>query len=626
MYGKSEGLHPPSGDERHDRTKRAGGRLFTRGVSSRQVWITGGALLLVALLVLMERSLHKPQVPATGSPVPSARTVPQDRSVGIGNAGTEAAAKPAVSVDMRPRTDLVRVEGLVRAGAIGVPAVFVTGRTSAGEMGTLTREDGTFTLYLPPTGGLDFEVKGLSVVSVSPSTLDRARDDVLVNVAGACSIHGTVTLDGKAIPGSEVEIDPGVKTTSDVHGKYSFAALPAGIAQIHAQNDALDAESRVLSVPLVAGESRDDFDIELDRGASIRGVVVDEKGAPVAQVGVAWACATCPAYQQALTSVDGSFRVRRLPRGRYATTVSSHGFEYQPGTGATFPLVSLQGSRDEADVRLVVTAATGNISGRVVDPRGNPLAGQTVLIPIPHRPAFIRDNQMMALAKAVTEADGSFLFSDLPKGPYDILLGERGDEASLEAVETGRSDVVLTLPDTGTVRGTLQGFPPGSVSVRLTANPTSTFGYRRDLPVSGSEFEIRDVPSGSVWLLAVAGPYLAAERVEVPLRDNRAVVLLARAVTTVRGRVVGQKLPDPPRCVGKVDITGFGVVEIAALPLGQFSLFAPESDGSFQANVPVGLPLTLVCFDGYRTATTRLPALEANGASGASIQFDTTLK
>jgi hypothetical protein len=143
----------------------------------------------------------------------------------------------------------------------------------------------------------------------------------------------------------------------------------------------------------------------------------------------------------------------------------------------------------------------------VIDQGGLPVAGEFVLIPFPHMPAYVVNGEMQAIKKTLTDQDGRFMFADLPKGQYDIVVGARGDRGFLEGVETGRTDAVFTLPATANVRVALEGFPAGQVGVRVVGTPMNSLGFRRDLRVAGTEFVVADVPLRNLWFVAVAGPY-----------------------------------------------------------------------------------------------------------------------
>src|SRR5262249_48555699 len=474
------------------------------------------------------------------------------------------------------RNSYVQVDGTVRAGNLGVPDVFITGRTPGGEMSSKTRSDGTFTLSLPKGGPLGFTVGGLKVISVIPAYLDGSVKDVVVSVTGTASVGGRVFYMGTAVAGAEVELVPsGARKTTDESGRYLFNTVPTGLVQLRAWHEGSGAESRSVGAPLLPGDSRTDVDIKLDCGASITGVVLDEKGSPMPNVGVSWNCVACTHYRQSLTDTNGLFKVYRLRPGDYAPTVSSKGFEYESATGTKFPTVSLREADSHAEVRLRVSTATGSIRGLVVDWAGHPVSGEPVLIPFPHKPLYVSEGKMMAIRETATGEDGRFVFSDLPKGRYDIAVGASGDRASMLNVETGRGDVLLTLPVTADVRGSIEAFPDGPVSVRVVADPRNPFGFRRDVTVTGTQFVVSEVPSGAIWFLAVSGPYVAAELVETPVNETP-VVLRARPIVFVSGLVTGNGLGLVPRCTGELNIEGFGSLRISAWPLGQLQLFIAE--------------------------------------------------
>jgi len=621
--------------ERPDSTKNGDARRPLKGSSfrgpflrkRRRAWIAASATLLVASFLWFEHSFFKSS--SIDGPTTLARPIRAAPSAAAPQFTRKEPSSTSgeVSAPLIPESnDYVQVDGIVRAGNIAVPDVFVTGRTPGGEMSGKTRSDGTFTLSLPKGAPLSFTVGGLKVISVSPAQLDGSAQNVVVRVTGSASVGGQVFYMGKAVAGAEVEFVPGGgRTATDENGKYFFHALPAGLVQLRAWHEGSEAESRSLGVPLLPGDSRTDVDIKLDCGASIAGLVLDQKGTPIPSVGVSWNCVTCTRYGQSLTDANGRFKISRLPPGDYAATVSSKGFEYESPTKTKFPLVSLREADSHAEVRLSVSTATGSIRGQVVDWAGHPVSGEPVLIPFPHRPAHASEGKVVAIRKTVTGEDGRFVFSDLPTGRYDIAVGASGDRASMLAVETGRGDVLFTLPGTADVRGTIEGFPAGPVSVRVVADPKNPLGFRRDVTVTGTEFLFPDVPSGAVWFLAVSGPYVAAELVETPVNE-RPLVLRAHPIVFVSGIVSGNGLGLVPRCSGELNIEGFGPLRVSGIPLGQLQLFLADPNGNFQAAVPMGFPLVIRCSDDYRTGALSLPVIGSEGLSGQRIDLDTPLE
>lgn len=521
----------------------------------------------------------------------------------------------------------VHLQGIVRAGGAPVPRVFITGRTPGGEMRGVTRADGTFTLDLPRGGPLSFTVTGLTVSSISPTYVDGDTSDVVVSVTGGCTLAGRVLLMGSPVAGAELEVGlGGRKTVSDATGRFAFTDLPAGVAEVTAKDPGSDANSSVVRVPLAPGESRTEVDIEVDHGGSISGVVVNEGGAPISQVGVSWYCAKTKAYEQTLTDDKGNYTVRHLTPGDYVATVTSRGFEYRPASAIGFPVVSVREAVSHVEgVTLQASTATADIGGIVVDEAGVPVADEVVLILVPNKPAWMVDGEMSSIQKTKTDGHGRFTFSELPKGRFDIGVGPRGDRAVLAGIETGRTDLVFTVHATMDVRVSLEGFPPGPVSLRARVKGNDPLAFRRDVTVADTESLISNVPVGPILFVATSGPYVAAELVEISLSGEQSVRLRAHALGSLTGNVSVDHAVGQVHCIGAAKIAGLGSVDFYALPVGQLELFSTGADGIFRTDVPTGFPLEIKCNDGYRRGTLLLPPIGPEGASGQRIVLDSML-
>ena len=151
--------------------------------------------------------------------------------------------------------------------------------------------------------------------------------------------------------------------------------------------------------------------VEMERGATIRGRVLDPDGKPVAGATVA------PANTGSGNSLTGDtrFSVTTDEEGRFACFLpASHATDYNLvahdggyqefrtwANGASKPFFTLPGT-EKTDFTLTLTRP-GTVSGRVVDAQGKPVAGREVRCV----PSAMDENRYYD-PTAKTDADGRF--------------------------------------------------------------------------------------------------------------------------------------------------------------------------------------------------------------------------
>jgi hypothetical protein len=186
-------------------------------------------------------------------------------------------------------------------------------------------------------------------------------------------------------------------------------------------------------------------EVVLPLGVQVRGRVADPDGQPRPDVYVVAAIRKGDAlkaqwYLQSISGTDGRFAVAGIPAGRARLLLypdlsrrASLGNTARKLPWLSEPFTGADGSA--IDLGTIVLHPAGTIRGRVVDPRGAPLANASVSL----RGAFrgIRSPWVF------TRADGSFVFGDVPPGDYTV-------QASQSRGETGgvyHGEVPAVRPD-----------------------------------------------------------------------------------------------------------------------------------------------------------------------------------
>ncbi len=260
-----------------------------------------------------------------------------------------------------------------------------------------------------------------------PHTLDGKTEvtGVVIEVGPAATLSGkVVTADGAPAPYATVRIGPkdwnlwsgwdaGIRqVAADETGAFSFGGLKP--EPIVASAATADATSATTTIDLSAQPHTTGVVLTLDVTGVISGVVVDSKGAPVAEASVtAWpdfmggeAIEDWAVRGSLATATDGggAFAFRGLPAGAYRLRAGRSGggaemFMLQPGERAQV---------GDTDVRLVL-AGNGGVKGRVELDDGTTPAVFTVRVgwttPVP-----------------VAQKDGAFTLDDIPAGAYDVTV------------------------------------------------------------------------------------------------------------------------------------------------------------------------------------------------------------
>ncbi len=297
-------------------------------------------------------------------------------------------------------------------------------------------KDGRYVLYVEP-GGYDVAVrvagvgvarKGLVVADAEVKSLDLKLERG-VNFTALFIDHDS----GEPVSGAKLSHwqKPGIEGISDERGVIVIRDVPPGAYdrfQVEAPGYArwwCDAAKSEWSRKQTRGDFQRNFDgldfdvtpdfgpvtVEMERGATVRGRVLDPDGKPVEGATVD---AARTGSGSSLTG-DTRFSVRTDKGGRFVSNLpASNDFEYNLvahdgdyqesrtwANGTSKPFRTLPGS-EKQDVELRL-ARPGIVTGRVVDSEGKPVKGRQVqCIPT------ALDQVRYYAPTAVTDADGKF--------------------------------------------------------------------------------------------------------------------------------------------------------------------------------------------------------------------------
>ncbi len=288
---------------------------------------------------------------------------------------------------------------------------------------------------------------------------DTHKSAQLVLESAAGSLTGMVVgNDGMPIPGAVVEAEAirnpmvyderswvRLRQVTGKDGSFFFSCLASGATHLrvacrgyasHVQRTEIQDGSNVVVI--------------LSSGASVVGVVRDQRGKPVTGVEVASGMLWGFKYNRVTTKEDGRFKLVNLPLGSLNLRA------YKQGAGKARTTVELDlGSivtwNPVIDMGLV-------IRGQVVDSRGNPMTGLQVNAFGP----LDRSGKSSSHGQSYCDDQGHFLISNRPAGPLLIAVFDRSKRkfvAVLRDVIAGEGNVLVRLGDPGfaTITGVVEG-------------------------------------------------------------------------------------------------------------------------------------------------------------------------
>lgn len=282
----------------------------------------------------------------------------------------------------------------------------------------------------------------------TPVTVSDGGDTALgdVSLVEGVVVSGTVTGDGVALAGANVEINPqsagvGANATTDAEGHYATAPLPTGSYRVrftsgpagtwaprYWQNQISSNTADTLELAPAAVPSRTGVDADLQSAAQIGGTVTDSEGGPLAGICVDANTVTDGSWNWingATTGPTGAYVIDSLP----PTSLLVHFHDcssgphldqwYQGASGPdTATSIALAPGEDRQGIDAQLTTGIV-VSGHVSDGTGAPLAGISVSVnPVENGPG----------GWAQTDGDGNYVTNGLPAGDYRVQFSAPGPD------------------------------------------------------------------------------------------------------------------------------------------------------------------------------------------------------
>jgi protocatechuate 3,4-dioxygenase beta subunit len=470
----------------------------------------------------------------------------------------------------------------------------------------------------PGTEGADLELVVAPCVSVSGVVVDADGAPVAGAELSVGGNFGSSDRDGTHVPGVLRASWYGAKAVSDESGRFAVGGLSSGYRyQVDVSHREFLWQRADLSP---TGDNR----IVLDRGATVRGLVLGHDGAPLVgasvSAGIGWS-----RLASDVTDERGTFELRAVEPGESMLRASAPGHAYhvvQPFevTDRT-PFVEMRLERER------------RIAGRVLDADGRPAAGSMVRIEgdreveTPGTTYGERTTWEWAFDKHFQRADaeGRFAFEGLYDGQFRVRASEPENESLSVEVETrsGAEDLVLRLDPATTAKVVLAGRAfdlftgePVTRFSLLVMRPTedeSWGGRIREVDAPGGFFRVLGVDPGTSKLTFSAPGYarwhrgpieleLGEYELDVVFSPTRTLVLrVARADGGALGSTVLLSFRTPGGERIGVDFPGEGEtshlyahsepVRASGLPAARIVVVAAYRDETFEFEFDLRQPL-----------------------------------
>lgn len=449
---------------------------------------------------------------AAGSAAARASTATAEPTLGSAGGSADSTGDDAAA--------LVRVEGIVideQEHAIGGATV----RT--GTRVTVAEADGSFAFDDMPQGELVLQAERGEWYGEESTTAYEASDPVEITVRRGSTLvlHVVRKADGAPITRAKVEIARRELYT-DERGELRTRGLDPTGERFTVSADGYGTWRGELQLDTEHPTATKEMTVALASGASVSGVVVDERGDRVPEAYVT-INAVDDSWRDSVTAdARGEFTLPAIATGKHTLYGSSNRHVATPEQ-----LVEHDGVHPLTGV--VVRVSLGaEVAGRVVDAAGKPVAGATI-----------------RGASAETDADGRFLATGLEPGELTLSaqLASRASAEKKVTVAAGkRAEVELVLRESSLAGRVVDSRNTPIVEATLWAKATddsNTFFATSD---DYGKFDFEGIPPGEYRIVAQHDE----ERYRAIPDDGGIVVRTGRrdltvvlpALATITGRVV----------------------------------------------------------------------------------------
>ncbi|HEU4417446.1 MAG TPA: carboxypeptidase-like regulatory domain-containing protein, partial [Planctomycetota bacterium] len=371
---------------------------------------------------------------------------------------------------------------------------------------------------------------------------------------------GNIDIADLPLPGGQPRTgrEPKPTCTTRADGTFQFPLAADRDARLELVSDTLVFASRV---PMIRGQKNDQDlgDLVAVKGASLHGVVQDEHGKPIADVGVSVGVGELGftgfgALSSTKTGADGVFSLGMLRPGKWTLRTASGRFL---PTVKEFTLAA-----EEQRENVVVVVRPGQaIAGQVIDDRGVGVSDCKVGSKRKESRGGVAIERFATDESTTTDANGFFTLSGLSTETATVkTFGGAHTSATAVDVPVGTGNLVLRVERLASVEGVLVGADGTPVAgSRVVARPSgqgpgdAMFAAGEELPfaqgtvaattAADGTFRVEGVQPGLVTVTATGKTHLPARQAGVqvlPAQTTKGVRLVADLGATARVKVVDE--------------------------------------------------------------------------------------
>ncbi|HEY0711661.1 MAG TPA: carboxypeptidase-like regulatory domain-containing protein, partial [Polyangia bacterium] len=398
-------------------------------------------------------------------------------------------------------------EGRAVAGAVvtvSLPPHFLAGLTYKK---TVSNQDGSYLVEGVLPGVLKLSAKREAFMSLNDHAItltdhDLRGVDLAVErpaiiegqIVGADSRAANVEVSGRALDARwNRQMVVGLKATPDAEGRFQLVVMPARVT-LTAVDRAHNTRAAIDLGPLVAGETRKILLRLTAPGVGrVAGKVLDADGRPRADTAVS----IHRNDFQATTRTDGKgqFVIERLDAGAYylfAQHDEDNGHLLAWNSAQVDVKLAAGETRSDLVLKLPPVA---ELVGVVLDPRGQPFVGATVLANPEERGRLLAGPSR----RTTSDETGRFRLVNLPPMPHRVTAMHGAHPAVVvRAVMPGRAEIALRFAPAVHLSG---------VVIEEGGRPVSDYLLRVIGPAGDESRSIHDPDGRFHWLPSAVGAY-----------------------------------------------------------------------------------------------------------------------
>jgi protocatechuate 3,4-dioxygenase beta subunit len=327
---------------------------------------------------------------------------------------------------------------------------------------------------------------------------------------------------------------------TDAKGRWRLTGLPRETMRVRAYHSEF---APAASPPILLAEtpSREGVTITLDRGAKLKGRVVDGTGAPVAGAEIRVGNMSSGPLRRASADASGEFAMSGLPRRMVYVIAAS--------AGATSPTAELDLANGDKPAVTLKLSFQAEINGVVVSSTGAPVSEARVEA-VPNAgqdPTHLErvDDVLRGSPSAIADIEGRFKLSGLQPGTYRLRAIRPGSSPQLMQaklgvdVPTGASDARIVVDDLSTLTGRVvypDGRSPARFAISLGTSPASWFSSK------DGAFRVEEVPTGTQFVRISGSEFVSLAMADVAIASGKATDL--GSITVQPGRAISGTVVD----------------------------------------------------------------------------------